>query len=478
MQLYSPKILAVGDSITYDTVSTLVGAYRFYLGEPFSQWYGANVKWVGENVATSSSSWAGTVMCGASGQRTDQINSTYDPGGQVLRGHPGLVIVHIGTNDMIQLDSGAWVGSVAESVSNLSTLLTTMLGNNATLIACVCKLVPNKIAAVDANVTALNAAVEIMLAAHIYTARIFMADCNAGFRANASWATQYMADNNHPNDAGKSRMATDILTAIQANISSMPRTVSTNRRVIRPHTAALRYATSTETTLGSGVTLNSTMPWAVSMDINLERASLVGSNGIWCLRTDQATPFVFFANAANARYFDFGSSANFDRFFVNTAVFPDVRGLVRKGWHQILLTFDGVDRTLTSSYKLYMDGANMALTDGAGLAVSTDQNAIGATVSGSTERIFDMADFTVWNGGTAMTAAQALSWFYDDLLPTGPTLIRRYKHTDASGSVLTDSTGNQNGTIGAATWITDSLPTMARTAATERTAAIDRSAAV
>lgn len=255
----------------------------------------------------------------------------------------------------------------------------------------------------------------------------------------------------------------------------MPRTPATARRSIKPHVGALQYsAGSTATILGTGNTLDTTLSWAVSFDIDFTRGhGLTTTQGILTLKTDQATPFVFISlKGASGRGFEFGSSANFDRFFVDITTDPNFWNRYIRGWHQLLVTFDGVNRTLSTSYKIYLDGVSVGITDGSGFAGSTNQNAIGVAISGN--GTFDMADLTIWNGGSTMTAAQVASWYNNYELPSGVTLIRRYQHTDLSGTTLTDSTGNQNGAIGTAVWSSSSLPTVARSAAAARPVATAR----
>ncbi len=78
-----------------------------------------------------------------------------------------------------------------------------------------------------------------------------------------------------------------------------------------------------------------------------------------------------------------------------------------------------------------------------------------------------------------MTVRQAEELYINHVLPTGPTLIRNWDHSDGSGSQLTDQTGNQHGTIVGATWITNGdVPTKARTLASARSVATARGIAV
>lgn len=476
MILSGSRILALGDSITYDTSNPITGAYRQFLGPSFATWFRSSPRWVGENPAKGSDDITGIRMCGASGQRVDQINATYEPGGQASRQNPDLVIIHIGTNDMTQLNSGTWVGgSIELSITNLQTLLTSLFANgHSNMLVCVCKIIPNQVAGADTNITNWNSQMATMVAAHPNADRIFIADCNAAFKANANWAVDYMADNTHPNNAGEAVIASTILSAIQSNVTLSTRPPSYRRRAIKPHAYSLSYTASTATILGTGNTLDTTQPWAVSFDIDLSRSSLAVANGVLTLRTDQPTAFGFTFIGTNQRYIEFGSSANFNRFFPLSTASPNTRERASRGHHQIVVTFDGVSRTAVSSYKLVIDGEYIPLTSGAGLAAAPVQNAIGAAFNNT--GTFDMADLTIWNGGSAMTPAQVRDWYFNNTLPTGPTLIRRYQHTNGSGTTLTDSTGNQNGTIGTATW-TSNVPTLTRSAASTRTAASTRSVA-
>lgn len=466
MYLYGPRILPMGDSITSDVTPPSEGAYRHYMGESFSTWFGANVVWVGENAAVGLNTWSGKKMCGASGQRVDQISSTYDPGGQVLRQQPELIIIHLGTNDCTQVNSGAWVGgSVALSITNLGTLLTTIFANaDANALVCVCKIVPNTLAAVDTLITTWNSSMATMVAAHANTSRIFIADINTAFKNNASWATDYMNDATHPNSAGKAVMGSTIQSAIQSNITLMPRTTAARRVAIRPFTASLEYINDTTTDLGASTFLDTTQPWAVAWWCDTSNARLLpGTNGMLSFKTDQATPLYFFAIQTNPRYWEIGSSGFLSRVFPNVAVAGDVSVKSRTGWHQIVFVFDGVARGTLSSYKIYLDGADVGAAQGGAVGAVSNLNSIGRN-GASNNGTFKMADLKVWNGGSTMTAAQVADLYYDHKLPSGPTLTHDYPHTDGAGSTLTDTVGGANGTIGTAAWDTADIPNKGRTA--------------
>lgn len=481
MFLLGSNIEAIGDSITYgfgDAQVIAEGAWRYYLIDPLSAYLKTNLTWVGTMAALGVQK-AGRKMLGTTGRRIDEVLSTDNAAASLLITKPDLVIIHLGTNDMIQVNSGAWVGgSVAVSVANLSTLLDNVRTANANAAVIVCKIIPNTSGAVDTLITQWNSAMATMVAGRSDASKIAISDLNTAFKNNASWASAYMTDPTHENAAGASVMASTLLSTIQSNITLMSRSTAGLHRSIKPHANSLRYSASTATSLGSGTTLDSTLPWAVSFDIDISRCphSASSFNGVLALKTDQATPFIF-ATVNNTKGLEFGSAANFNRIFPNASSEDVMYQRINRGWHQLLFTFDGVSRTALSSYKLYLDGVSINLSSGSGLGATTNVNEIGRVVAGGTAGTFDMANLTIWNGGTAMTAQQAADWFFNNIMPVGPILTRNYLHGDGSGSTLTDSTGNQNGTIGTASW-NSNIPTKNRTTiASARTAASARALA-
>lgn len=93
--------------------------------------------------------------------------------------------------------------------------------------------------------------------------------------------------------------------------------------------------------------------------------------GVISFKTDQATGFViaYGAQASYAGVF-FGSNANFLRFKTST----DFSAQLQNAWNHVVLTFDGIDRTASSSYKIYVNGRDEAI-DAAG-AFGTQANAL------------------------------------------------------------------------------------------------------
>lgn len=220
--LLGNRVLCIGDSIIYGTgdATTLAeGAFRFHIAKTLPATIKSQIRWCGDNVASGYES-SGNKMCGATGQRIDEINASYDVGGQCLRWQPSLVPIHLGTNDMTQLNSGTWVGgSVSLSVTNMGVLLDSIRNNAVNAVVILCKLMPNQTAGANTNIVSWNTSIATAVAGRSDSGSIVLADIYTAFTNNASWATDYMADNTHPNSAGNSVMASQIITSITGGVT-------------------------------------------------------------------------------------------------------------------------------------------------------------------------------------------------------------------------------------------------------------------
>lgn len=469
------------DSITYgfgDATVIANGAWRHHLNGMLKTWYKSDPLWCGDNPALGKAN-CGNKMIGTSGQRIDNILNTYDPTNQFADWYPDCFVSHGGTNDMTQLNSGAWVGgSVALSIANYMTLMDLYRAACPLGIFVACKIIPNTTAGSNTNIIAWNAALAVAVAARSDKAFIIIPDCYTAFTNNATWDVDYMYDGTHENDTGALVIATTIYNAMVAALTMPGRGLGRRKRNIKPHKNSLRYAASTVTLLGTDATLDSTKPWAVAFEFDMSRNgnSAASVNSILGLKTDQATAFGFSTlGGTSNRGIEMGSNSNFTRLFPLTTTSPGMNGRFWKGWHMFHLIYDGVSKSTLSSYKLVVDGVKVPLASGSGLASLTNQNGIGAAVFGGTAGTFDMSTLAIWSGGKIMTVKQAEDFYFDHKLPTGPTLTRFYEHKmeGGSGSVLIDTTGNQNGTIGTATWSTN-VPTQAYTTIAQRVLARPR----
>jgi hypothetical protein len=156
--------------------------------------------------------------------------------------------------------------------------------------------------------------------------------------------------------------------------------------------------------LGQDVLFNSTQGFSVSAWVYLDSYSTTFPT-ILRVKTDQSTGFILsLSNQTNYSGVIFGSSSN----FLQARTTGDISGDFIGVWKHVCLTFDGVNRTALSSYKIYIDGSPVGLVNsGAFGAMSNNINAIG----------FSQNSSNYWNGkidetslfNVALTEPEALS---------------------------------------------------------------------
>ena len=179
--------------------------------------------------------------------------------------------------------------------------------------------------------------------------------------------------------------------------------------------------TSTNIGLGSSVLFDSTKGFSFSAWVNLDSYSPAFPN-IVRLFTNQSDDFILgLSNQSGYTGVFFGSPSQ----FVKGRTTGDISGDFIGVWKHICLTFNGVDTTLLSNYKIYVDGSSIALVGASAFGVGTSLNAIGD--GGSSVRHFNgkidqvsIFDYelpatgtnsvaTLYGGGTAVTNPMALS---------------------------------------------------------------------
>ena len=125
--------------------------------------------------------------------------------------------------------------------------------------------------------------------------------------------------------------------------------------------------------LGEDVLFNSTGSFSFSTWCKLDAYSPTYPP-ICKLKTDQSTGFVIFLSATSPyQGISIGSNANFIRAKTDGNISGDFIGT----WKHVCITFDGVNRTVTSSYKIFVDGSSVALTTTGGFATTANENTLG-----------------------------------------------------------------------------------------------------
>ncbi len=212
------RVMPLGDSITHGMgagPSQIPGGYRDSLATLYAN-TGYSFLFVGSHQGNPSPSLTSTGQTsheGHTGWRIDQIQSSIN--NWQASSTPDVVLLHIGTNDILQnTNLGTGGNDTSLAIGRLTTLINTMYGNNSELAVVLSTLIPIQDAR-DEFVKNYNAA----LASNVipfFTNQgrtISLVDNYANFiNEDTSWNTTIFADYAHPNAAGYSAMATTFAT--------------------------------------------------------------------------------------------------------------------------------------------------------------------------------------------------------------------------------------------------------------------------
>lgn len=205
------NVMYVGDSVTLGTGGT--GQYGGFRGQLQNTKKYNGLPWRTVGTSLTGMSGGDNRMCGASGHTVGDLIAHVNLDGVQWRWD--IALVHAGTNDCTQRNSGG-TPTLATSQANLTTLLDALRAENPVGRVFFAKIIPNTTGAVDTLITAQNSAFATQIAARSDAAYITIVDHNAAFKANATWATDYMSDATHPNDQGYKVMAATWATALTA----------------------------------------------------------------------------------------------------------------------------------------------------------------------------------------------------------------------------------------------------------------------
>ncbi len=205
------KIMPLGDSITLGVGSTgkieAAGGYRDDLAGLLN---GAQINF----------DFVGSLRNGVGfdadheghgGWRADQIEA--EIGNYLNAGHPDVVLLHIGSNDVTQNQSNS------STVAQIEGIITAIYRFNRAIAIVVSSLVPRTDSR-DGKTTTVNTLIEALVTQkHSDGYQIGFVDNNKAFKANSNWEADYMADSVHPNDAGYQIMAEEFFKAIPTSTS-------------------------------------------------------------------------------------------------------------------------------------------------------------------------------------------------------------------------------------------------------------------
>ena len=131
--------------------------------------------------------------------------------------------------------------------------------------------------------------------------------------------------------------------------------------------------------LGSDVLFDSTKGFSFSAWVNINSYSPLFP-GICRIKTDQSKGFIIFlGNQSPYQGVNIGSISG----FIRAKTVGDIGGDFIGTWKHVCVTFDGVNRDVTSSYKIYVDGLSVDLTSTGSFSDSPNANFLGNATTNS-----------------------------------------------------------------------------------------------
>lgn len=186
-----PKIMFCGDSITYANGGTSgFGAYKQHVANRFKTLYGWYPRAGVDIVGGTNNNACSYPMCGTSGIKADQLNSTYLPPDLVAYS-PTHCFIHIGTNDILNGQTTATI------LGRYGNCLDTIRAALPTCKVTLCKIIDRN--SYTTQVNDLNSGIDAFLSARSDLSYLSSFDMNALL---GSYSVVNYNDDTHPNDVG------------------------------------------------------------------------------------------------------------------------------------------------------------------------------------------------------------------------------------------------------------------------------------
>lgn len=198
--------------------------------------------------------------------------------------------------------------------------------------------------------------------------------------------------------------------------------------------------------LGSDVLFDSNKSFSFSAWVNLDAYSPLDP-GVVMVKTDQSVGFsMFLSGTAGYEGVNIGSASS----FLQAKTTGDISGDFIGAWKHVCFTFDGVDRTAISSYKIYVDGSSITLTTSSTFAAHSNVNYLGLAATTNTYWNGKLSQVCIFdyelstdqitylynlNNPMAITGAKPIAYY-----PLGdnsnPTALAGYPNASVGGSVF------------------------------------------
>ncbi len=204
--------------------------------------------------------------------------------------------------------------------------------------------------------------------------------------------------------------------------------------------------------LGSSeVLFNSTSGFSFSTWCKLENYSVVSFPAFCRLKTDQATGFIIgLSDLSGYEGVFIGSNSNFLTARTQGDISSDFIGV----WKHVVVTFDGINRTTLSSYKIYVDGQPVTLTNAGTFGTTLNDNRLGYGNSTGTPFNGLLSNSQIFNTALPATGSNSVETLYNNGSPltsmSGFTSLQGWWKLDASATYdgsnwsIPDSSSNSN----------------------------------
>jgi len=205
--------------------------------------------------------------------------------------------------------------------------------------------------------------------------------------------------------------------------------------------------------MGSDILFDSTNPFSCSVWCKVDSYSSPLYPGLFSFKTNQSTGFiVFLSHTSNYKGINFGSDNNFLRRLAGNQ-----DDIPLNTWLHIVLTYDGVDRTLASSYKVYLNGVEKTQVPSGAFAPVPNENNIGGGNTTNSRFNGQLSNAQIFNTALPETGSNSVETLYNNGTPlsdmSGFTSLQGWWKLDASAtfdgsnwSIPDDSSNSNTGT--------------------------------
>jgi hypothetical protein len=189
------------------------------------------------------------------------------------------------------------------------------------------------------------------------------------------------------------------------------------------------------------ILFDSTQPFSCSVWCKVDSYSSPQYPALFSFKTDQSTGFIMFlSHTGSYKGINFGSDNNFLRRLAgNQSDIP------LNTWFHIVLTYDGVDRTSASSYKVYLNTSEKTQVNSGAFAACPNENNIGGGNATNTRFNGQISNAQIWNTKLSDSEIETL---YNSGVPlltgTQPQAsnLRAWYKLDQSANWEADTSGN------------------------------------